>query len=624
MGQVRRVGQRLGIGALSLLVTGGVGLALAGSAAGLPAPATRYVATGGDDGGEVVNDCLQAAHPCKTVQHAVDEAVDGDTVSIATGTYSQSVAIQKSLTLTGASDGSTTLTGTTGPTVQIQPAAEAQQPPAVTLEHLGFLNNASGPGVAALATDLTISDSAISGNVDTGVLVFVGSLRLEDSVVDHTTVSPKSESVGLPGTGVLVAFSTAAIERSVLSDNKDAGLTIFGGSTGPVAAAVDGPSVPQAIVSVTRSTVSGNQVGGIVNEGGQLTVDTSTVSENVGGGIVAMGGAAAIRNSTITKTSPFAAGDSGTEEGGLIVLKGSSGGGGVIVGSVTAQRAAAGKLLSEQLAGRAATVRAASRALQSVASAPVTSGVTVSGSIVAGQAGLADCFGPATDAGYNLSSDHANSCAFAAGAHSLSKTDPKLLPLDDNGGPTPTHLLGKGSPAIDAIPPGQAGCSADATDQRGEPRLQPTTGRCDVGAVEMAAKPIVIHPATLPHATAGKPYKQVFTATGGAYPTYTWSLAPGSKLPEGLTLTSGGVLSGTPTKAGTYTFTVSVNDPVLKAVTLVVDAAAAPAGSGQHPIADTGAPTGALSAVGGGAVVAGLLALLGAARIGRRIGRHRA
>jgi hypothetical protein len=46
----------------------------------------------------------------------------------------------------------------------------------------------------------------------------------------------------------------------------------------------------------------------------------------------------------------------------------------------------------------------------------------------------------------------------------------------DNGGPTPTLLLGAGSAAL------QAGSGCEATDQRGEPR---DPNACDLGAVEI-------------------------------------------------------------------------------------------------------------------------------------------
>ena len=59
--------------------------------------------------------------------------------------------------------------------------------------------------------------------------------------------------------------------------------------------------------------------------------------------------------------------------------------------------------------------------------------------------------------------------------------DPRLGPLQDNGGPTQTQELGPGSAAIDAVPATGAGCPA--TDQRGVAR--PSGPACDIGAYEV-------------------------------------------------------------------------------------------------------------------------------------------
>ncbi|HVP00135.1 MAG TPA: Ig domain-containing protein [Bryobacteraceae bacterium] len=70
---------------------------------------------------------------------------------------------------------------------------------------------------------------------------------------------------------------------------------------------------------------------------------------------------------------------------------------------------------------------------------------------------------------------------------------------------------------------------------------------------------ITISPATLPGGTVGTAYSQALTAAGGQAP-YTWSVAAGNP-PGGLTLDpASGVLSGTPTAAGTFAFTAQVAD----------------------------------------------------------------
>jgi predicted outer membrane repeat protein len=93
-----------------------------------------------------------------------------------------------------------------------------------------------------------------------------------------------------------------------------------------------------------------------------------------------------------------------------------------------------------------------------------------------------DAPGPISN-GYNLADD--DSCALTE-ASDLQNTDPLLVALADNGGPTATHALLPGSPTIDSGNP----TKCTETDQRGATRLQDGDGDgmavCDRGAVEMS------------------------------------------------------------------------------------------------------------------------------------------
>ncbi|RDS81425.1 putative Ig domain-containing protein [Dyella psychrodurans] len=93
--------------------------------------------------------------------------------------------------------------------------------------------------------------------------------------------------------------------------------------------------------------------------------------------------------------------------------------------------------------------------------------------------------------------------------------------------------------------------SVQATDANNASGTQPYS-------ISVAAPTLTLSPSTLPSTTAETAYSQSFTTTGGTQP-YTYTLASGS-LPPGLSLSTSGVLSGTPTAAGSYTFVVRSTD----------------------------------------------------------------
>ncbi|MEK6302789.1 MAG: putative Ig domain-containing protein, partial [Acidobacteriota bacterium] len=96
----------------------------------------------------------------------------------------------------------------------------------------------------------------------------------------------------------------------------------------------------------------------------------------------------------------------------------------------------------------------------------------------------------------------------------------------------------------------------------------------------------------LPGGTVGTSYSQSLTASGGTAP-YTWSVVGGS-LPAGVTLSSGGLLSGNPQAAGTFNFTVKANDSA--------------AGSAQKAFSITIAPAPASVTITTGSSLPGALA----------------
>ena len=104
------------------------------------------------------------------------------------------------------------------------------------------------------------------------------------------------------------------------------------------------------------------------------------------------------------------------------------------------------------------------------------------------------------------------------------------------------------------------------TDATGQSATQATSISISAGVSTTFAAP--------PAAVKGIAYSVTLTATGGTTP-YTWSVNAGT-LPPGITLSSSGVLSGTPTTTGSYPFSVNVIDAnngiATASITLVVGA----------------------------------------------------
>jgi len=149
-----------------------------------------------------------------------------------------------------------------------------------------------------------------------------------------------------------------------------------------------------------------------------------------------------------------------------------------------------------------------------------------------------------------------------SGCHSLGT-------YDTSGSP---NLLGDGSLVAGKFASSHKGITLTSTDI--------TNVAAFINNPTPAATPLAISTATLAGGTVGTAYSQPLAATGGTTP-YTWSRSSGT-LPTGLTLASNGTISGTPTAAGTYSFTVTVTDSaatkasVSKALSITVTATSGP------------------------------------------------
>lgn len=352
-----------------------------------PPSTTRYVAPTGNDPG---NDCLTPSSPCATIQHAIEQAFDGETVQIAAGTYPENLTIAKALTLQGADPATTIVDGGQAGRVLQMSFAPAY---ALTLRNLSFRNGKGG--ILASSGFLTIENCRIYDNDATGEFYDEG--------------------------GGLYLWGAATIRNtSVYSNTGQYGGGIY--ATQPL-------TLTDSALYANTASESGGGLSAALNSGGDVTLQNSTVSGNQaasnGGGIHADGAGTNLLLQHVT----------------------------VVNNQISAANSTAGVF-----AGAA--------------------NVTLQNSLIANNLGTQQCnANPATfvSHGNNLASD--NSCGLDQPGD-LASTNPLLGPLQDNGGPTFTHALLQGSPAVDAA----LNDHCLFTDQRGQPR--PHGATCDIGAYE--------------------------------------------------------------------------------------------------------------------------------------------
>jgi hypothetical protein len=257
-------------------------------------------------------------------------------------------------------------------------------------------------------------------------------------------------------------------------------------------------------LTITDSTVSGNSGGGISNANADLTVSNSTISGNSttgnGGGISSGAGGTNFHESTVTISNSTISGNSAAGDGGAI----DNGGGFHGLASLLVS--------NSTLSGNSATGNGGGIYNNSQQGGGAT--LELGGTILnAGSSGenIFNNGGMVTSLGYNVSSD--NGGGFLIGPGDQINTDPMLGPLQDNGGPTFTHALLPGSPAIDAGNPSFT--PPPPYDQRGPGFARVVNGRIDIGSFEVQG------PTPTPTVTPTPTPTPTATATPTPTPTAT-------------------------------------------------------------------------------------------------------
>ncbi len=308
---------------------------------------------------------------------------------------------------------------------------------------------------------LTHAGAGEDGN-DTGDLDIRGELTIIGAGAGSTVI----DGGGLDRVIHVTSFAPAAELRD---------LTVRGGIT-PLAGA---GLFAESALRLTRVEVSDNIAGGFgggISSSEALTVADSTVARNqstrAGGGLIAAG-SLTLTNSTVSNNRTV-----NEFGGGLYLFGGTSArvSNVTITGNSAAQRGGGAFVESSAFIGE---------------NPPLFSNSVLAGNTAPEHP---DCSGAALSAGYNLIGVGDGCGDFRLTQNDLEGTgaaplDARLGPLGGNGGPTPTHPLLVGSPAIDAGNPAPAnglGPACEPLDQRGLDRPDPGgAARCDIGAFEV-------------------------------------------------------------------------------------------------------------------------------------------
>lgn len=375
--------------------------------------------------------------------------------------------------------------------------------PSVTVDDLTLTGGTAPSGAAGMSGIGTVPctdgvDGANGGALD------------NDGVLSLSRVTVTGNSAGAGGAGG--QGPTKGSSKGCTGGNGGSGGGIYNDGT----------------LTMTDSTV-GDNVAGAAGAGGDAEAGSSATGGNggvggTGGGIASQSGTVVLAGSTLEGKSAGeggqggaggsgsgngGAGESGSGNGGAGGVgnggpggTGGNGGGNGGLGETGGNGGAvyvaggAGRLLNATLADN--TVGSGGEADSPTGAAGLSGlggGIYVNSSTSAHDITLQNSI-VASSTGGNCAGSTAS--AIANGGHNLSfpdttcraavNADPKLGPLQDNGGPTATMALEAGSAAINQVPSKGAGCPS--TDQRGVHR--PQGPACDIGAFEFARPKITI------------------------------------------------------------------------------------------------------------------------------------
>lgn len=452
-----------------------------------------------------------------SLRQAVAVAHDGDRITFAvSGTItltSGGLLIFKNVTISGPGANQLSINGNQGSFVFAVGFAKTVTISGLTVTNAGsgILNDQSTVSVSncvisgnsfagldneagsAAGASMTVAECIISNNSGKGVFNVFPSLVNGGNgcacmTITDSVISNNSTDGIFNGSGDFFGTASLTVVKSNVSDNTGGGIfnsasggntsetivstTVSGNSSGGLTDGINlvdgvfGFGQSNAQATITDSTISGNSThGGISFIGTHLTIANSTISGNSsvdnGGGIDARGFASNFALNVNIENSTVSGNSAATNGGGIYAFQ-------------TALHVANSTISGNSAVSGGGIYHNANECCNLVSD--------ISNTILnAGASGenIVHIVGLFHSLGYNLSSDDGG--GYLNGAGDQINTDPLLGPLQDNGGPTLTHMPLPGSPAIEAGDPNFT--SPPLVDQRGR-CFHRVFRRLDIGSVE--------------------------------------------------------------------------------------------------------------------------------------------
>lgn len=464
-----------------------------------------------------------------TLRSAVMEAnarFGSDEIVLGAGTYTLSLGgqdedaaatgdldITDSLAITGAGAGSTVID-----------AAELdrvfQVHPNVTFTLIGVTirngqTDDNGGGILNSGR-LTLRNSVIEGNASGSR----GGGVYNEDVLNLENTTFLGNAADLQGGGIYNNDSLTVI-GTTFQDNS-AGL--HGGGVYHTLASGGTPS----ILTVDASRFTGNSAGsrgGAIFSDQALDVTESSFSDNTAGsrgGAIFTEGVATLTQSTVSGNTTSSRGGGLFNTGNLTLINSTVSGNSTLPGTSLSEKQGGGLFNDGMLALTSSTI--VNNSAESGGGVYNLGGtVGLQNTVIAANTGSVadpDATGAFTSQSNNLIGNVGSATGLTHGVNfdqvgggSRAVIDPRLGPLQDNGGPTLTHKPLAGSPLIDA----GNNMSAPAADQRGSVRILDGDGNgsavIDVGSVEYQVPPTPLQPVN---------------STVATQPTFSWSAVTGA------------------------------------------------------------------------------------------------